>query len=66
MFQVEVFWVVTPCSVVHPEDGGSKVLRNVGILPHGVITQDRLETSEYYWVVIATAKLYYILSAMND
>jgi hypothetical protein len=27
--------MVTPCSVVvgYPEDGGSKVLRNVGILP---------------------------------
>jgi hypothetical protein len=31
---VEVFWVVTPCSVVvvYPEDGGSMDLRNVGIL----------------------------------
>jgi len=47
-FKVEVFWVVMSCSVVigyrrfggpyclhsHSEDGGSKVLRNVGILPH--------------------------------
>jgi hypothetical protein len=40
--QVEVFWVMTPYSVVsrgplclhlHPEDGGSKVLRNVDIRP---------------------------------
>jgi len=31
-----VFWVVTPCSVMvvlHPEDEGSTVLRNVGNLP---------------------------------
>jgi hypothetical protein len=46
MFQVDIFWVVTPCSVVvgyqcfggscclHLQDeyGGSMVLRNVGIL----------------------------------
>jgi len=44
LFEVEVFWVVTPCSVVvgyqcfwgpsclHCEDGGSKVLWNIGIL----------------------------------
>jgi hypothetical protein len=39
--QVEAFRVVTPCNVVvggpcclhHPEDGGSKVLWNIGILP---------------------------------
>jgi len=35
--EVMVFWVVTTCSVVveylHPEDGGSMVLRNVGIQP---------------------------------
>jgi hypothetical protein len=36
MFQVEVFWVVMPCSVVveyRPEDGGSMDIRNVGNLP---------------------------------
>jgi hypothetical protein len=46
VFQVDVFWVVTPSSVVvgyqrfggpcclhlQGEDGGNKVLRNVGIL----------------------------------
>jgi hypothetical protein len=36
--QVEVFWVVTLCSVsiftLQREDGGSMVLRNVDILPH--------------------------------
>jgi len=34
--QVEVFWVVTPCSVVvvyHHEEGNKTNLRNVGILP---------------------------------
>jgi hypothetical protein len=45
--QVEVFWVVTPYSIVvgyqrfggpccfplHPDDGGSMDLRNFGILP---------------------------------
>jgi len=29
-FQVMVFWVVT----LHSENGGSMVLRNIGILPH--------------------------------
>jgi len=42
--QVEVFWIVTPCSSAvryHPEDGGSTDVRNVGILPHnGVTTQN--------------------------
>jgi hypothetical protein len=35
-FQVEVFWVVTPCSFVigFSEDGVSKVLRNVDIPSH--------------------------------
>jgi hypothetical protein len=37
MCHVEVFRVVTPCSVVvgylHPEDGGSMDLWNVGIIP---------------------------------
>jgi hypothetical protein len=41
--QVSVLWVVTPCNdvegyhrfgSVHPEDGGSIDLRNVGTLPH--------------------------------
>jgi hypothetical protein len=34
-FQVEVFWVFTPCRFVvgYNEDGGSMDLRNVGILP---------------------------------
>jgi hypothetical protein len=40
--QVEVFWIVTPSSFAagyqgaccHPEDRGSKVLRNVGRLPY--------------------------------
>jgi hypothetical protein len=37
--QVEVFWIMTTCSVVvgynhlYPEDGGSMDLRNIGILP---------------------------------
>jgi hypothetical protein len=36
-FQVEVFWVVTMCSVAvglshYPEGGGSKTLQNIGIL----------------------------------
>jgi hypothetical protein len=35
--QITIFWVVALCSVVvgyqpHPEDGGSKVLRNGGII----------------------------------
>jgi len=39
MFQVEVFWFVTPCTV-HPEDRGTMVLRNIGILPqHHTATQ---------------------------
>jgi hypothetical protein len=29
-FQILVIWIVVPCS----EDGGSKLLRNVSILPH--------------------------------
>jgi len=40
-FQVEVFWHVTRCvaaSILHPEDGGSTVLRNVGILPQQYTT----------------------------
>jgi len=38
--QVEVFWIVVPCSVA--EDGGSKVIRNVGILPqHYTASQPR-------------------------
>jgi hypothetical protein len=41
--RVEVFWVVTPCSdgvgyqsFLHLQDehGGSKILRNVSVLPH--------------------------------
>jgi len=45
--QVEIFWVVMPCSsILHPEDGGSKVLWNVSILPQltlcGIITQEPL------------------------
>jgi len=42
--QIEVFRDVTPCSVgymsfshrhsLHTENGGNKLLRNVGILPH--------------------------------
>jgi hypothetical protein len=37
--QVEVFWIVTPCSVVlgykhPPEGGGSMILRKAGMLPH--------------------------------
>jgi hypothetical protein len=40
--EVEVFWVVTPCSSNDPEDGGSKVLRNVDILPqHYTASQPR-------------------------
>jgi hypothetical protein len=43
MFQFEVFRGVTPCSDVlgthvssylHPEDGGSIIIRNVSILQH--------------------------------
>jgi hypothetical protein len=50
IFQVEVFWVVTSCSfVVHPEDGGSIDLRNVGILPQNCMASQprrpRLESS---------------------
>jgi len=41
--QVQVFWVVTPCSVVigyQLEDGGSKVLWNAGILlQHYMVSQ---------------------------
>jgi len=35
-FHVEDLWIVTMCSVLveyQREDGGSKVLRNVGMLP---------------------------------
>jgi len=48
MIQVETFWVVTPscCAVgyqrfggLHSEDGVSKVLRNVSILPQHYTTQ---------------------------
>jgi hypothetical protein len=48
VLQIMAFWVVTLCTVVvgyqrfggpcylhlHPENGGSKVLRNTGVLPH--------------------------------
>jgi len=43
--QVEVFWAVSPCSVAvgyHREDGGGKILRNVGmyyITPYGFTAQ---------------------------
>jgi len=48
------FWVVTPCSVVvgyhqdlHPEDGGSKVIGKVDILPqHYMASQPRRPTFE--------------------
>jgi len=65
MFQGEVFWVVSPCSVAvghqrfggpscHPEDGGSMVFLNISILPqHYTATQSgrlRLETpSPWRW-----------------
>jgi hypothetical protein len=58
IFQAEVFWIVTPCSVVvryqcfrvlHTEDIGSMDLCNVGILlQHDVVSQPKrpeLETS---------------------
>jgi hypothetical protein len=32
--QVAFFWVVMYCLHLHPGDGASKVLRNVGTLPH--------------------------------
>jgi hypothetical protein len=46
--QVPIFWVATPCIDVvgyhlHPEDGGSTVLRNAGISLHGVTTPEDLE-----------------------
>jgi hypothetical protein len=51
--QVKVFWAVTLCSVADfggpgcflvPEDGGSKVLQNTGImLQHYLVSQPRLE-----------------------
>jgi hypothetical protein len=58
--QVEAFWVVIPCSVVvgyqrsggplHPEDGGSRVLRNIRILPQHYAAsrprRPRLESSQ--------------------
>jgi len=50
--QVMDFWVVTPCSVVvwcrplylhlHPEDGGSRVMWNLGILlQHYTVSQPK-------------------------
>jgi len=51
--QVEVYWIVTPCGVavgyhIHPEDEGSKVLRNVGILPqHYTASQTRRPRLEF-------------------
>jgi hypothetical protein len=65
VFQVEVFWVVTPCSIavenpyclhLHPEDGGSMDLWIVGILPqHYTASQPRkprLEvTGTFRWVI---------------
>jgi hypothetical protein len=52
-----IFWIVMPCSDVvgycfqiHPEGGGSTVLRNVGILPHQYMASQprrpRLETHD--------------------
>jgi hypothetical protein len=47
MFQVGVFWVLMPCSFVagchlHPENGGSMDLRNIGILlQHYTASQSR-------------------------
>lgn len=46
-----VFSIMTPCSdmVRYPEDGGSKVLQNVGILPHLYpASQPRLECSQEF------------------
>jgi len=51
--EVQVFWVVTlysgaigPCCLHHPEDGGSKVLRNAGI--HHTTRCNNLENHELY------------------
>jgi hypothetical protein len=58
--QVEVFRVLTPCSIVvgyhrfgspfcwlHPEDGGNMDLRNVGIVPQHYMAQLRRLRLEY-------------------
>jgi len=62
MFQVEVFWIVTPCSAVagyqsvrgpccfYPEDRASLDLWNVGILPqHYKASQVRIFRHETTW-----------------
>jgi hypothetical protein len=38
MLEVDVFWVVTPCS----EDGGRLDLRNIGFLQHYTALQPRI------------------------
>jgi len=64
--QVEVVWVVTPCSVVvgyrcclhHPEDGGTMDLRNVGIISqHYTALQSRTPRHENSWIVISHKSL---------
>jgi len=56
--QVKVYWVMMPCNVtvgyqhfrgpcclhLHPEDGGSMVIQNVGILPqHQIASQSSMK-----------------------
>jgi hypothetical protein len=58
--------VVQPCNdlvkIPHPEDGGSKVLRNVGILPHHYTpsepTRRRLEFIETLHGVVHRMRLH--------
>jgi hypothetical protein len=68
MFQVEVLWIETPCSVMvriptfqrsvlppssgWSEDGGSTDLRNVGILQHYTASQPRWLWLEIFHVFI--------------
>jgi hypothetical protein len=55
MFQVEVFWVVTPCSAVHlqGEDGGGMDFWNVSFLPqHYTASQPRRPRFKYLSYIV--------------
>jgi hypothetical protein len=49
--KIAVFWVVAPCSLVEPDDGGSKDLWNVGkLLPDYTVLQPRRQQSELNYI----------------
>jgi hypothetical protein len=54
-----VFWVVAPCSLVRPDDGGSKDIRNVGkLLPDHTALQPRRQPS--YILKLVLIQLYWL------